>query len=273
MPESNQEAQGEMVSKVGLVVGLALILSACGGPEPGSDGDSPGGGASPDVVVYAASSLTEAFEAIGAIYEKEHRGSAVLFSFESSSTLASQIVEGAPADVFASADAIQMGVVRKEGLAQDPVPFVTNRLVVITPRGNPRGLESPGDVTREGVKLVLGAPEVPVGAYAREMFGRMGLLEEAEANVVSNEEDVKAVVAKVRLGEADAGVVYRTDVTSEVEDDLHVIDVPKGDSPLAAYPITVLSGAPNPGGARDFVELVTSEAGTRVLQRYGFGLP
>lgn len=262
-----------MVSKLVLVAGLVLLLSACGGPEPGSNAGRSGGGASSDLVVYAASSLTEAFEAIGAIYEKEHGGSAVRFSFESSSTLASQITEGAPADVFASADAVQMDVVRKEGLVQDPTPFVTNRLVVITPRGNPRGLESPGDLARREVKLVLGAPEVPVGAYAREMFGRMGLLEEAVANVVSNEEDVKAVVAKVRLGEADAGVVYGTDVTSEVEDDLHVIDVPKEDSPLAVYPITVLSGAPNPGGAHDFVELVTSEAGTRVLQRYGFGLP
>lgn len=273
MLESYQEGVQEMVSKLGLAAGLVLILAACGAPAPGSDGGSAGGGASRDLVVYAASSLTEAFGAIGAIYEKEHPGSVVRFSFESSSTLASQIVEGGPADVFASADKVQMGVVRKEGLARDPMPFVTNRLVVITPRGNPRDLESPGDVARRGVKLVLGAPEVPVGAYAREMFGRMGLLEEAEANVVSNEEDVKAVVAKVRLGEADAGVVYRTDVTSEIQDDLHVIEVPKQHSPLAVYPITVLAGAPNPGGAWDFVELVTSKAGTRVLQRYGFGLP
>ncbi|MDQ3766730.1 MAG: molybdate ABC transporter substrate-binding protein, partial [Actinomycetota bacterium] len=123
------------------------------------------------------------------------------------------------------------------------------------------------------LKLVLGGPEVPVGSYARAMFMRLGVLGPAEANVVSNEEDVKAVVSKVRLGEADAGVVYRTDVTSEVEGDLKVIEVPRAASPLAVYPMAALEGAPNPEGARDFVNLVDSQAGSRVLRGYGFGLP
>jgi len=257
--------------RVVAVVGAMLLLTACGG----GDGEETGGEASgdADLVVYAASSLTEAFGEIGSIYEDENPGSTVKFSFESSSTLASQIVEGAPADVFASADEVQMGVVEDEGLARDPAPFVTNRLVVITPKDNPMRVENVEDLAEDGLKLVLGGPEVPVGAYAREMFGRLGVLRSAEANVVSNEEDVKAVVAKVRLGEADAGVVYRTDVTSEVEDDLQVIEVPRNASPLAVYPIGALSDAPNPGGARDFVDLVNSEPGTRVLRSFGFGLP
>lgn len=264
----------EVGSGLRTVAGLLLVMSACGGgSDPGTEVGSSNGGGESSLAVYAASSLTEAFGDIGAIYEDEHQGSAVRFSFESSSTLASQIVEGAPADVFASADSVQMSVVEDEGLAEDPVPFATNRLVVITPRDNPEDIETPEDVAREGVKLVLGAPEVPVGAYAREMFGRLGLREEAEVNVVSNEEDVKAVVSKVALGEADAGVVYRTDLTSEVEDDLLVVEIPKGASPKAMYPIATLSEAPNSASAQEFVDLVTSQAGTRVLGKYGFGLP
>lgn len=250
-----------------LTAGVMLLLAGCGAGRGG------GGNVQADLVVYAASSLTEAFGAIGAEYEEEHPGSTVKFSFESSSTLAGQIVEGAPADVFASADTVQMGVVEDEGLVPDPVPFVTNRLVVITPADNPRRIETVEDLGEEGVKLVLGGPEVPVGAYARALFRRLGVLGPAEANVVSNEEDVKAVVSKVRLGEADAGVVYRTDVTSEVAGELQVIEIPRNASPLAVYPIAVLSDARNPGGARDFVDLVTSGEGARILAVYGFGRP
>ncbi len=253
-----------------MAAGAALMLIACGG-DAGEGSES--GRWQGDLVVYAASSLTEAFGDIGNLYEDEHRGSTIKFSFESSSTLASQIVEGAPADVYASADTVQMGMVQGEGLAPDPKPFATNRLVVITPEDNPRGVTDPEDLAEDGLKLVLAGSEVPAGSYAREMLGRLGVLGPAEANVVSNEEDVKAVVSKVRLGEADAGVVYRTDLTSEVEDDLQVIDVPREASPLAVYPIAALSGAPNPGGARDFVDLVNSEPGAGVLRSFGFGVP
>jgi len=259
-------------SGVVVVVGVMLLLTACGGGNEGAGTEGEGAG-NTELVVYAASSLTETFGELGSMYEDANLGSSVKFSFESSSTLASQIVEGAPADVFASADVVQMGVVEDEDLAQDPAPFVTNRLVVITPADNPKGVETVEDLAEDGLKLVLGGPEVPVGAYAREMFERLGVLESAEANVVSNEEDVKAVVSKVRLGEADAGVVYKTDLTSEVEDDLQAIEVPRNASPLAFYPIAVLSDAPNPDGARDFVDLVNSEQGAEVLESFGFGLP
>ena len=254
-----------------VVAGLLTVLAGCVGCTAGRVSRG-----SPDqpaaVTVYAASSLTEAFGALGHIYEDEHGGT-VKFSFESSSTLANQVVEGAPADVFASADALQMEVVQEEGLARDPVPFATNRLVVITPEDNPRGLEAVGDLAAEGIKLILAGPDVPAGNYAREMFGRLGILREAEGNVVSNEEDVKAVVAKVRLGEADVGVVYRTDVTAGAERDLGLIEVPRAVSPRAVYPIAILSGAPNPQGGRAFLDLLTSDTGSRVLRRHGFGLP
>jgi molybdate transport system substrate-binding protein len=254
-----------------LLAVIVLLLAGCTAPATrGPAGDRPDERADSELVVYAASSLTEAFEAIAPLYERD--GGKVRFSFESSSTLASQIVEGAPADVFASADRVQMGVVQGEGLAANPEPFATNRLVVITPADNPQGVERPKDLAQDGLKLVLGGPEVPVGVYAREMLRRLGVVERAEANVVSNEEDVKAVVSKVRLGEADAGVVYRTDVTSEVEVDLQVIEVPPPTSPLAVYPIAALAQAPNPAGAREFVDLVASKAGARVLRRFGFGL-
>ncbi|MBA2274764.1 MAG: molybdate ABC transporter substrate-binding protein, partial [Actinobacteria bacterium] len=162
-------------SGVRVAAGVVLLLSACGGVN-GEGTESSASGGQADLVVYAASSLTEGFGRIGKVYEDGHPGSTVRFSFESSSTLASQIVEGAPADVFASADEAQMGVVEDEGLAQDPAPFVTNRLVVITPEDNPRGVEGAEDLAEEGLKLVLAGPEVPVGGYAREMFGRLGVL-------------------------------------------------------------------------------------------------
>jgi molybdate transport system substrate-binding protein len=167
-----------------------------------------------------------------------------------------------------------MGVVEDEGLAEDPVPFATNRLVIAVPTGNPAGIEVPADLADDGIKLVLAAPEVPVGNYAREMFKRLKIAPEVESNVVSNEEDVKAVVSKVRLGEADAGVVYRTDITSAVEGDLELIEVPPGaSSPIAVYPITVVGETDNPKEAQDWVDLVLSDEGQQVLEDFAFGSP
>ena len=261
---------------LGPLTAVALIGTACGGEENGGGGAGGGAGSQEggsELIVFAASSLTESFEELGGTFEEDHPGIDVRFSFESSSTLAPQIVEGAPADVFASADTIQMGVVEDEGLAEDPVPFATNRLVIAVPTGNPAGIEVPADLADDGIKLVLAAPEVPVGNYAREMFKRLKIAPEVESNVVSNEEDVKAVVSKVRLGEADAGVVYRTDITSAVEGDLELIEVPPGASPIAVYPITVVGETDNPKEAQDWVDLVLSDEGQQVLEDFAFGSP
>ena len=246
---------------------LPLALNACGS-EAGEGPRGPG-----EITVFAASSLTEAFTDLGTRLEEGRPGTTVVFNFASSSELAVQITEGAPADVFASADTTQMDVVAGEDLADDPVAFATNRVIVLTPADDPAGIGSVKDLAKPGVKVVLAAPEVPAGNYARQALDRLGLLQQVEANVVSNEEDVKAVVTKVALGEADAGIAYVTDVTEDVEEDVRAIEFPEEARVLATYPITVLSQAGTPEGARAFVALVTSAQGAHVLERYGFGTP
>ena len=224
-------------------------------------------------MVFAASSLTEAFTELGAMLEAENADAKVTFNFASSSDLALQINEGAPADAFASADPVQMKVVEDEGLAENPVVFATNTLVVLVPSENPTGIQGPEDLARPGVKLVLAAPEVPAGNYARQAFEALGIADEVEANVVSNEDDVKAVVTKVSLGEADAGVTYVTDATAELSGKVEAIEFPADAAVTATYPIAALSDAPNAEGAEAFYDLVLSDEGQGVLAAYGFGPP
>lgn len=257
-----------------LVAAAALALAALScTPTGGFDGMRAGAGSPAELTVFAASSLTEAFDELGTMLEGRRPGATVRFNLASSSQLAVQIVEGAPADVFASADPLQMNVVADAGLVDEPAVFATNRLVVLVPRDNPAGITGPADLGDAGVKLVLAAPEVPAGNYARRALGKLGVRDEAEANVVSNEEDVKAVVAKVSLGEADAGIAYATDVTDDLEQSVRALPFPERAGVLARYLIAPLSDAPNAPGAEAFVELVTGAQGRRVLQEHGFGLP
>jgi molybdate transport system substrate-binding protein len=256
-----------------IAVAILIGTLASGACWSGGNGRGRAGEGLGEITVFAASSLTESFTELGAMLEDERPGTTVTFNFASSSDLAVQITEGAPVDVFASADTVQMDVVTDEGLVSDPIEFATNRLIVLTPADNPAGIESVDDLTDPGVKVVLAAPEVPVGNYAREGLDRLGVLEEVEANVVSNEEDVKAVVTKVALGEADAGIAYVTDVTDDVEGDVTAIEFPEEAEVVATYPIAVLSEPANSDGARTFFDLVTSDEGAGVLERYGFGAP
>ena len=260
-----------------LVLALVLLAgAACGGDPSSTTSGSGGHGGETSlgkVTVFAASSLTEAFTELGGVLEQEHPDTRVTFNFASSSDLALQIKEGAPADAFASADPVQMKVVEKEGLAKNPVVFATNKLVVLVPSDNPAGIQRPQDLAKSGVKLVLAAPEVPAGSYARQAFEALGVAKEVEANVVSNEDDVKAVVTKVSLGEADAGVTYVTDATADLEGKVEAIEFPADANPTATYPITALIDAPNPEGAEAFYDLVLSEKGYEILNSYGFGPP
>jgi molybdate transport system substrate-binding protein len=244
---------------------VSLPALACGGPSSA--------GGSGEVTVFAASSLTESFTELGSLLEEREPGTTVTLNFASSSDLAVQIVEGAPADVFASADGAQMDLVADEDLVARRADFATNRIVIVTPADDPAGIDGPGDLAEPGVKLLLAAPRVPAGSYAREALDRLGILDAVEANVVSNEEDVKAVVNKVALGEADAGIVYVTDVTGEVEDRLGVIDLPPEADLEATYPIAILSTAADDHAARSFFDLVTSPEGKRILTAHGFGSP
>jgi molybdate transport system substrate-binding protein len=218
------------------------------------------------VTVFAAASLTEAFRTIGKDFEAAHPGTKVEFNFAGSSTLARQIIEGAPADVFASADDENMKKVRDAGdVAGVPKPFVHNRLAIIVPRGNPKQVKSLADLSRPGMTVSLAAPGVPVGRYATEAFTKAG----ASVPNASREADVKGVATRVSMAEADAGVVYVTDV-APVKDKVEMVPIPDGHNVVASYPIAQLKGAPNAAGAHDFMAYVLSHPGQRVLANAGF---
>lgn len=240
----------------------ALLLTGCSGSvdDPGSD----------DVLtVYAASSLTAPFTELGKRFEAEHPGVTVEFSFAGSSDLVAQIQEGAPADVFASADEANMDKLAADGLAASaPVPFATNTLEIVVPADNPAGIRSLADLESTDVQLVVCAPEVPCGAAADRLAEQAGVT----LTPVSEEQKVTDVLAKVSSGEADAGLVYVTDVRA-AGDAVRGIDVPGADSVVNVYPVAPVSTAVDPALAREFVDLVVSDAGQQVLRQAGFGPP
>jgi molybdate transport system substrate-binding protein len=238
-----------------------LALTGCGGA---------GAGGSTELVVFAAASLTESFEEIGTAFEAEHRGGVdVVFNFGPSDGLATQIQEGAPADVFAPASRRWMDAVAEDPGVSERADFVRNRLVVLVPADNPAGIRGIEDLARDGVKLVLAAEDVPVGTYAREALGNAGVLDAALANLVSNEEDVKSVVQKVLLAEADAGIAYVTDVTAHVARDVLAIDIPDDVNVVATYPIAVVDSSDRAELAGRFVGYVLAE-GQASLRAAGF---
>jgi molybdate transport system substrate-binding protein len=230
------------------------------------------------LIVFAAASLTDAFTEIESSFEAANPGVTVKFNFAGSQALRTQIEEGAAADVFASANTKEMEALAGGGkLAGEAGPFVNNVLVIIAPADNPAGLATPQDLARPGLKLVLAAEEVPVGKYARQALGQLetlygaGYRDSVLANVVSNEDNVKQVVAKVRLGEADAGIVYQSDVVAAPE--LTTIEIPAEANVVAVYPITVLRESAEPVLAQDFIDYVLSDAGQATLLKWGFRSP
>jgi molybdate transport system substrate-binding protein len=260
------------------VVGvLALALPACG--SDASSGTSTAetaaatSGASPELsgtlMVLAAASLTETFDELKQQFTEEHPGVTVETSYGASSTLARQIVEGAPADVFASASSSTMKTVTDAGLAAgEPAVFVRNTLQIAVPPDNPGQITSLADLARPEVKVALCEPHVPCGSAAQTALAAAGVA----VTPVTLEQDVKAVLTKVRLGEVDAGLVYRTDVIS-AGSEVTGIDFPEAQQAINHYPIAVLSDAPNPETAAAFVELVRSPQGLAVLTRAGFAEP
>ena len=238
----------------------------------------PAAPASSTLTVYAAASLTDAFRELGRALEASHPGLTVQLNFAGSQQLALQIEQGAPADVFASADQRWMSYASEKGLIQGVgAIFARNRLVAIVPRTNPARIGGLPDLARRGTKIVVPAEAVPAGKYSREALENLnaapgfppGYDRQVLANVVSQEENVKAVVAKVQLGEADAGLVYRSDVTPSVSRHVRVFEIDGPYNVIASYPIAVLKGAKNAEAAKWFVDLVSSAAGQRILQRHG----
>lgn len=228
--------------------------------------------------MFAAASLSGAFQVLGDAFERAHPETRVRFNFAGSQQLALQLEQGAEADLFAPADERWMTYARERGLLADrPAVFARNRLVVIVPAANPARLTRLQDLARPGVKLVVGAATVPVGTYTRRMLAGLTLASgfpadfdrRVLANVVSQEENVKAVVAKVELGEADAGVVYRSDATGEAAPRIRTLPIPESRNVTAEYPLATLCGAPSPRAAAAFVRLLLGAEGRAVLRRFG----
>ena len=221
------------------------------------------GAASTRITVYAAASLTQVFPRIA---PNQH------YNFAGSDTLAAQIEQGAPADVFASASPKQAELLYHDGFLRRPVVFATNKLVVIVPDSNPGRIKTVYDLRHSGLKLVIGASTVPVGAYTRQILDSLGITQAVMKNVVDQESDVKGIVAKVALGEADAGFVYKTDARP-VASKVNAVLVPAWAQPPIRYEIGIVRSSSHRAAARAFVRHVTSLRGRRMLVRAGFGLP
>lgn len=221
------------------------------------------------LTVFAAASLAAAFDELGTAFTAAHPGVAVTFNFAGSSELAAQIGNGAPADVFAAADEATMNrLVDADGTAGAPVMFAHNVAEIIVAPGNPHGITGVADLADGDLVVVTCAPEVPCGNYAAQILSRAGVA----VTPKSLERNVSAVVTKVLLGEADAGIVYRTDVIA-AGDGADGVSIPLDDNVVAAYPIAVTAEAPNPIAAVAFVDFVAGDDGQRILAAHGFTFP
>jgi molybdate transport system substrate-binding protein len=232
-----------------------------------------------EITVFAAASLTDAFQEMAVRFERAYPGVKMRLHFAGSATLRTQLAQGARADVFAAADEPTMqGALRDGSVVGVPWIFARNRLVVVVPAVDHGAIATLQDLARPGIKLVLAHPGVPVGNYARVALAQMSqgsawgddFVRRVLANVVSNEMNVKQVVAKVQLREADAGIVYATDVTPSARGALRAIEIPREFNVTARYPLAVVKGARHEAGARAFIDYVLSPAGQAMLACYGF---
>jgi molybdate transport system substrate-binding protein len=262
--------RGIRAALAALTAVAVAALVGCGdgndtaGASSGSASSS--AGVTGTVTVFAAASLTESFTQIGKDFEAANPGSTVTFNFAGSSALATQINQGAPADVFASAAPENMQTVTDAGNgAGAPTTFVKNQLVIAVPKGNPKGIKGLADLGRSGVKVALCAEQVPCGAAATKALGAANV----KITPVTLEQDVKAALSKVKLGEVDAALVYRTDA-KVASSDVDGIEFPESARAINDYPIIVLRDAPNKAGAQAFVAYVLSDKGKSVLGRAGF---
>lgn len=245
-----------------------IAFSACGSLSPTAEPKT--------LTVFAAASLTDAFDEIGKNFEAASPGVTIKLNFGGSQALRTQIEQGAQADVFASANTNEMDALVADNLvaAESSQIFLTNQLVVIMPANNPAGLKELADLARSGLKLVIAAKEVPVGNYSLQAIDKLdaalgnGFKDKALANIVSYENDVKQVVAKVQLGEADAGIVYSSDTVAAPE--LKKIDIPAENNVVAQYPLAALTQSKNPKLAQAFIAYVLSAEGQSILQKWGF---
>ncbi|EPD84969.1 MAG: molybdate ABC transporter substrate-binding protein [Microbacterium sp. 69-7] len=255
-------------------IATAMALAGCSAGAGSADaGRAASGTASSDsmsgeLTVFAAASLKAAFTRLADQFQAAHPGVTIRpISYDGSSTLATQLIEGAPADVFASADEKNMQKVVAAGLASSPQPFATNVLTLIVPSGNPAGVQGLADLANPSLRVVLCAADVPCGAASQTLLQKAGVT----ASVDSYEQNVTAVLTKVASGEADAGLVYVTDATTTA--DVQTVATPGADAVVNTYPIVALDNAANSPAARAFVDFVRSDAARATLTDLGFGTP
>jgi molybdate transport system substrate-binding protein len=251
----------------------ALVFAACGDDD--DDAGSSTTEATPeestlegDITVFAAASLTDAFTELGTTFESENPDVSVEFNFGASSALREQIVAGAPADVFASANPSNMDQVVDGGAASGPEDFVTNLLEIAVPAGNETGITGLDDFANPDLLIGLCAEEVPCGEFGREALANAGVT----PSIDTNEPDVRSLLTKVEAGDLDAGIVYVTDVMA-AGDTVEGVEIPAEENVVASYPIAALTDAANPDTAGAFVEFVLSDEGQETLKSYGFGAP
>jgi molybdate transport system substrate-binding protein len=254
------------------VLVATLSVSAC------STSGNAGTAKSRRLTVGAAASLSHVFPEIGKAFEAAHPGTGVQFSFAGTDAIVAQIEQGAPMDVFAGASASYGDGLASKGLIDPPVPFCSNSLVLVLPADDPAGISSLDDLTRSGIKLVIGADTVPIGSYTRKVLANLdgiygaGYSSKVLANVVSNEDNVEGVITKVRLGEADAGFVYVTD-SKNAGSSVKSIELPSEAQAMAVYPIAVVRASLVPDLARDFVAFVMGYQAQGILRSSGFQPP
>ncbi|MFD4031217.1 molybdate ABC transporter substrate-binding protein [Streptomyces sp. NPDC058637] len=249
-----------------LTAALLVPLAACGSDGKDAGDKATAYGTEADLTVLAASSLTDVFRTAGAAYEKAHPGTKVTFSFAGSQELAAQVRQGAPADALVTADARTM-----DGLGSDtgtPTVIAKNRLVIATGKGNPEKVENLKELADPGLKVVLAAPEVPVGRYSQQILDAQKI----DVKPVSQEPNVRAVLSKVELGEADAGLVYRTDATTAT-DKVDAIDIPDAQNAVASYPAATLKTSKNSEAATAFVTWLSTPEAQKILTDAGFQKP
>jgi molybdate transport system substrate-binding protein len=255
-----------------LVCLVAGSVAACGGDSGGGEQTSERS----TLTVLAASSLTDAFGELENTFEEQNHDVDVATSLAGSSELLTQIQQGAPADVFASADEARMNTALQDGLVTEPKIFARNRPVVIVPADNPAGIEELGDLADANAQIVLAEETVPIARYAEEVLDNAdseygeGFAQRVRDKIVSREANVRASANRVALGEADATFVYISDVTQDIRDQVQIIEIPENLNVVATYPVATIKGSQNPELAQAWVDLVLSEEGQRVLKKYNF---
>ncbi|MFE6099304.1 molybdate ABC transporter substrate-binding protein [Streptomyces laurentii] len=272
MPSLFSARPGRRALVAAVTAGLLLPLAACsgGGSDAGDGGkegrDAAGGNRSVKMTVLAAASLTDVFKTAGAAYEKAHPGTKITFSFAGSQELVAQVAQGSPADVLVTADTASMDKVKAD--TGTPSVIAKNRLVIATVPGNPHKVAALKDLADPKLKVVLAAPEVPAGKYSRKVLDAQKIT----VKPVSLEPSVRAVLSKVRLGEADAGLVYKSDAQSAAGK-VEAVAIPDAQNAVAAYPAAALKQSPNAKDAAAFVAWLSTPEARKILQDAGFQQP